>query len=316
MELIELSPKDFNYIFTEPYFVYGRTNFNILNKEKVDELFFLAFKEKKYKLGIICGRKENILKSPFSAPFGGFTFIKDEMRINYLDSALVELEKFAIQKGIREIEITLPPVLYDNSFISKQINSFFRKNYAINEINLNYHFDLKNFTDNYISSIWHNARKNLKIAFKEELKFHYCIGADEKKLSYEIIKVNRNARGFPLKMTWEQIQETIEIIKADFFIVFYKEEPVASAIIFQVSKNIYQVIYWGDNPEYSKHKPMNFLSYKVFEYYKNRKAEILDIGPSTENSVPNLGLCEFKESIGCEVTMKLSIKKIIYRNEN
>jgi len=46
---------------------------------------------------------------------------------------------------------------------------------------------------------------------------------------------------------------------------------------------------------------MNFLSFNVFNYYKDLGIEIIDIGHSTEDSIPNNGLCEFKESIGCSI---------------
>jgi hypothetical protein len=56
---------------------------------------------------------------------------------------------------------------------------------------------------------------------------------------------------------------------------------------------------------------MNFLSYKIFEFYKKTGIRIVDIGPSTENSVPNHGLCEFKESIGCDISTKFTYRKEI-----
>jgi hypothetical protein len=46
---------------------------------------------------------------------------------------------------------------------------------------------------------------------------------------------------------------------------------------------------------------MNFLSYKIFEYYQSTGIPYIDIGHSTVDSVPNNGLCEFKESIGCSL---------------
>ena len=54
---------------------------------------------------------------------------------------------------------------------------------------------------------------------------------------------------------------------------------------------------------------MNFLSFNVFQYYKNQGIAIIDIGPSTENSIPNHGLCEFKESIGCDISIKTEFFK-------
>ena len=97
-------------------------------------------------------------------------------------------------------------------------------------------------------------------------------------------------------MTWEQVYETAKIINADFFLVNDMEKPIAAAIVFHVTHSIVQVIYWGDRVGYSEKKPMNFLAFKLFEYYKNVGIKIIDLGPSTLNSVPNHGLCEFKES--------------------
>ena len=110
-------------------------------------------------------------------------------------------------------------------------------------------------------------------------------------------------------MTWDQIQETVKVIKADFFIVQQAAgKAIAAAMVFHVAEKIVQVVYWGDLPDFAHLKTMNFLSYKVFEYYKSKEIRIIDIGPSTENSIPNFGLCEFKESIGCDITSKFSFK--------
>jgi len=67
-------------------------------------------------------------------------------------------------------------------------------------------------------------------------------------------------------------------------------------------------------PEFSEYKTMNFLSFSVFEYYKSQGIRIVDIGPSTENSVPNYGLCEFKESIGCDIAIKTEFSKKLESN--
>lgn len=49
---------------------------------------------------------------------------------------------------------------------------------------------------------------------------------------------------------------------------------------------------------------MNMLTYSLFQHYRKTGVRILDIGISTENGIPNFGLCEFKESIGCSVSLK------------
>lgn len=69
------------------------------------------------------------------------------------------------------------------------------------------------------------------------------------------------------------------------------------------------MIYWGDIDGYSEERPMNLLAENVYEFYQQKGIHVLDIGPSTENGVPNYGLCDFKESIGCQCSSKYTLKK-------
>jgi lipid II:glycine glycyltransferase (peptidoglycan interpeptide bridge formation enzyme) len=109
-------------------------------------------------------------------------------------------------------------------------------------------------------------------------------------------------------MSWDQVLETTKVIPADFFRVETAEgTAIAAALVFKVAADVVQVIYWGDLPDYSELKTMNFLSYKLFGFYKEKGIGVIDIGPSTEDSVPNHGLCEFKESIGCNIQPKYSL---------
>ena len=109
-------------------------------------------------------------------------------------------------------------------------------------------------------------------------------------------------------MSFEQVKQTMQIVKHSCFIVENNGKSVASAIVFEVNPDVAQVIYWGDIPNVSELKCMNFLSYNVVEYYKDRGFKFLDIGPSTEDGIPNIGLCDFKESIGCDISSKFTLK--------
>ena len=177
-------------------------------------------------------------------------------------------------------------------------------------IELNYHFDLNKFSDQYSQNIWRNARKNLNQALANGLVFVRCELDEQKQEAYDVIKVNRMTRGVPLRLTSDALRNTARIIEADYFLVKDSERSsIAAAIVFKVAPQIGQIIYWGDNPNYSSLKTMNFLSYKVFEYFKSKGLRCLDIGYSTVDSVPNYGLCEFKESIGCDIQPKLTFSK-------
>jgi len=312
MEIVEAGYQEYTRLIPNPYHVFGSAAFNHANEDKAASVHYLLFKDGKYRLGIIGGVRDNVLLSPFSAPFGGFSFLQDDTRIGYLDEALQLLSSWAKNRRLAAIKITLPPSIYGESFLAKQVNSLYRNGFVTEKTDLNYAYRLVDFDENYAASIWYNARKNLKIALSNHLSFRLCEHEKEKEQAYAIIKQNREAKGFPLRMTWAQVQLSASLMKADFFLVTSKEGIVlAAAVIFHVSKGIVQVIYWGDLPEYAALKTMNFLSFKVFEYYKQQEMEMVDIGPSTENSVPNYGLCEFKESIGCSISCKFSFSKSI-----
>lgn len=310
MEIVEVSHDVYSGVIARPYHVFNSANFNFLNANKCEKVFYWLFREGKYRLGIIVGLKSNTILSPFSAPFGCFSYLNTKIKVDHIEKAVDETVKKCREMKICSITLTLPPLFYDSSFVSKTINCLFRKNFFIKSVDLNYALDLNHFSDQYINNVWHNARKNLKTSLSKELEFIKCGDNHQKYLAYEVIKYNREKHGFPLRMTWEQILETISVIQADFFLVKNSmQQDIASAIVFHVKeREIAQVIYWGDKPEYSKDKTMNYMSFKVFEYYKHEGFKYVDIGPSTENSLPNYGLCEFKESIGCFISPKITMR--------
>lgn len=294
------------------YNVFCSADFNEMNRSKCQSVNYLLFKDTKYRLGIIGGIKDGVFHSPYSAPYGGFSFISDNVRLQSIEEALIVLDEWAASHKVTTINITLPPDFYHRSFISKQINCLYRYGYKTARKDLDFFFDLENLNENYLNTLKSNARSNLRISLSSGLKFEKCSSPEGKRLAYDIIKRNKEARGFPLHMQWHHVEETSLLIESDFFLVRDVDNiPIASAIVFHAAEKIVQIIYWGDLREYGASKPMNFLSYKLFNYYKAMGFRIVDLGPSTENSIPNYGLCEFKESIGCEIVSKLAFTKEI-----
>jgi hypothetical protein len=308
MEITEASPREYNQAFFSTYHIFNSVEFNVLNESKSEQLLFLIFKDTKIRLGLIAGVKAKSLYSPFSAPFGGFSYLKEDVTIAQMDASVDALQHYATGR-VQSIHYTLPPLFYNELFNNKLLNVLYRKGFKISAIDLNYAFNLEKLTDDYETNIWYNARKNLRISLKSGFDFVKCESEESKREAYEVIKENRNRKGYPLKMTYEQVEKTTKVITADFFLLKKGDDKVAAAQIFHVTKKIVQVIYWGDIPDFVNYKPMNFLAWSVFKYYKNLGFKYVDIGPSTENGIPNYGLCEFKEGIGCDITPKISFTK-------
>jgi hypothetical protein len=300
LEIQEVTAAAYQSVVKSPTHLFNAAAFNELNNAKCEEVFYLLFKDSKIRLGIIVGLRANKLFSPFSASYGGFESLFSDCKLYQIDAMLSSFVAWATEKKFSGFKMILPPLFFNQDVSAKMLNCLYRAGFEVKNKELNYHFETKNFNDNYQQGIWYNAKKNLKKALANNLSFVKLTTTDEK-LSYDIIAQNRNERGFPLRLTFDQLKETGSLIPIDYFIVNAVEDTIGAAIVFHLSEKVVRVVYWGDLPQYSDLKTMNFLSYSVFKYYAALGIETIDIGHSTEESVPNHGLCEFKESIGCSL---------------
>lgn len=305
MRIIEVEAKEYKELFAKPQHVFNTVEFSQLNSHKAECLHYLVFDDAGARMGLILGeRGDSNLYSPFSAPFGGFTTNRPQ-QFEYFDKAVMALKEYG-ENMQKHIAMTLPPDFYDRHQLPLMVNAMHR-HAEIRYVDVNYHFQLEDFT-NYISQIDRNARNKLNHALKENLKFNKVAQGDSKGVAraYEVIRRNREEHGYPLRMSYDDVARTIDIIPADFFILSHDDTDIAAAQVFHVTDGISQLIYWGNLNKYSQMRPMNILAYRMFEYYHKQGLRILDIGPATEDGVPNYGLCNFKESIGCKTANKFS----------
>lgn len=302
----ELTAEEYKGLDVNPMHCYNSLPFTELNSNKVDRLrFFAWFEDDKLRATVILGENSESLRSPFSAPFGGFDCMRDPSD-ELVEQIFSDLGSMAAESG-KPVIITLPP-----SFYSPSVEPF-----AIHAINdpaievvadYNYHFTTSLAPD-YDLHLTKDGRKNLRKANNADFKFQLVMDHDKKRTVYDIIRQNRESQGYPLRMSFEQVMATAEIIRIDFFIMHDRmKNPVAAAICYHVTPEIVQVIYWGDLIEYRSSNPMSLLAARVFLHYYEAGVRIVDAGPSSTDGVPNRGLCSFKRRIGCELSSKVTIK--------
>lgn len=299
-------------------FAFCRAEFMKLNQSKVDSVEYLLFKKEGSERFAVCfGMLDGHACCPFSAPFGCPISLKKDLGMAAYDEMLGELERYAVTNGWNSIRWILPPAFYHEDEVTGWVNALYRRDYKFANIDINYAFDLREVNcSSYEKLIHHNARKNLRIALNSDLKLCICETDSDREAAYQIIAENRADKGYPLRMTYQQVCDTVQIIPHEFFLVEKEHEKVAAALVYRINEDIAQVIYWGDRLQYREYKTINFLSYQLIHYYGERGLKYLDIGPSTENSIPNYGLCDFKESIGCKRSLKYTMVKELRQSDN
>lgn len=306
MKIIELSPSEYKNLVKTPFSIFDSVEFCLLNADKVDEIKCLVFNDGKNRFGIIFGIKDGILRAPFSAPYACLSEISKNNKISSYTATASSLIDYARTVGAQGIRITLPPTIYDQSHLAKIINSFYIAGYKMSGCDLNYQIELDFINEDYFNLLDIKARQKLRSALDEGLIFEET---DNIQQAYDIIRRNRESKNYPLWMSYENILATREVVEIDFFIAYDSlKTPIASAMIYRVSDDKAQIIYWGNSPDTESLRPMNFMAYSIFNHYKGKGVKFMDIGPSTEFSIPNAGLCDFKQSIGCTVSPKISFE--------
>lgn len=290
---------------------YNRADFNSLNESKADKVYYLLIsKGNSLRFSLIVGVTNSVASSPFSAPFGYPESLKSGTSVSDYYEAYTLIEDFLKNRGVTKICFYPPASFFAPNDIAVWTNVLFANNYTVDFCDINYSFfNLPELLSCYSDVLPHNGKKNLRIAESSGSEFIVCSTKEEFHIAYEIIKSNRELKGHPLRMAESQIEETRKLIKSDIFLVKNGEDYIASALVYELSPEIAQVIYWADAAGHSDKKPVNFLCYELIKYYCAKGFSHLDIGISTEDGVPNPGLCDFKESIGCQRTDKLHFSK-------
>lgn len=309
MQMTEITAKEYDLMPKAVCSVFDTTAFCQLNKPKVDRLAYLLFHDGKNRFVMAAGIKNSVLKIPFSASFAMLNEVSKHNKILCYHEAVKALNSWAMQNGCSRVVFSLPPHFYQPDKITLLSNALLQNGYSLDAFEVNYEYHLKNFAEPYEMTIDPKARQKLRAAIKNGLTFEKT---EDLPLAYEIIRQNRAYRGFPLWMSLADVQATQKVVPMDFFLV--KDacgKPAASALIYHLTPEVLRVIYWGNTPESEELRPMNFLAYQVFKHYAGSKFRTIDIGHSTDDGIPNFGLCDFKQSIGCNCSPKCVFSKKI-----
>lgn len=233
--------------------------------------------------------------APFSAPFSAPCVAQG------VDAtvAVPQLYSRLPQAVGAPVRITLPPEAYGAYPLPHNA----RVEYA----EYNYHYPMAQAAE-YVQFLSHAGRKNHRRTMEYGFGFEHT---PDTARAYAVIEANRRAMGYPLAMSLDQVLQTTSCaVDADCFVLTLDGVDVAAAIVFSVTPQTVQVIYWGDHPEARQTRCMNALAWHVMQWYAQNRPCItmVDIGPASVHGVLNEGLARFKTSFGCVLTMRPTVR--------
>jgi len=307
--------EEYKRIVTDRRNFFNEPSFTELNKNKVDEVFYLIImRENSPKFGLIAGRIGDEMRIPFSAPYSYPVVIGSSAHVEAFDEAIKALDIYCNENGIHEIRFTFPPFLYDEDTLSVWTSAMYREGYEPVSIDINYILDLVNLNrDDYEMIIPKKGRSHLRKAKTSGIEIIRCVEEEDIAEAYKIIIENHNAKEYPTHMSLQQLKDTFAIVPHEVFLARLGGKGIASMIYYEVTKTVAECIYSGYLLEYSNSGVMNYLSWYAIKYFGDRGFTYIDRATAGKDSIPNYGLCDFKESIGGKRCLKYSFKKKLIR---
>ncbi len=294
--LKEISEKEFYSLFTSKQNPFLSKEFYLLNKEKVEEVKFLINDEPKPTIGMILGRVEQSLLSPYSAPFGGIHYSHSNIYIDKIEAFAENIKEYFYLNQYHFFKCVFPPSIYGVSFNHKMINAMVRKGFKLETPELTSYVNLNDFNYRFTHK---SSREYYNQALRNKLVFKPVSDDKTKQEIVDLIKENRERSGRKLRMNFEDFMKIESIWDVNYFGIFNSENLMVAGAIFYVFPNdklVYTAI-WGDSNDGRNLRAMDFLTFESWSHFKKNDFHYIDLGISTEdNAVPNEGLLRFKET--------------------
>lgn len=292
--LIETELSAYYEIFPAEVNPFITKGFIELNQGKAERILTLIDNQDKPGLGLVAGIQQDVLKSPFSAPFGGFHFKSDNLFSGKIDAFVQKLSEYIISQNLKGFDLIFPPDIYHQTFNAKVANALVRAGFAQSVPDITNWVDLNNFSGSFKQK---NSRECFRQAVRNGLSFTSVDNREEMEGVYDLIRLNRKRFGRPIYMSLKDILQVKGLWPVDFFKICSPDGSlVASAIFYRFHPDVAYAVFWGDNPKGRSLKAMDFLALHLYDFYKDKGFRYIDLGISTENGVPNEGLLRFKES--------------------
>lgn len=286
MALKEVTPEEYARLFADVPTCFDTAKFAEINRMRAGQIRCLTG----HGLGIIVGLKDDgMWHAPFSAPYASV-------------SGAGDYDRFAadlVRETGGRLVLTLPALIYGSEAAEKVFRPLARE--IIEDYN--YHYDLRLF-DDYEAHLSQMARRN----FHRSMKSAFLLEkTDDISGVYALIADHHRRLGYHMAMTEADVRRTTEAVEMDFFKVFLGDKTAGAAIYYRTAPGVAQLINWGDNLELRSLRVMPFMAHSIFGFYHSLGFHIIDMGPSSTDGIKNEGLVNFKLSLGCTETAKVTL---------
>jgi hypothetical protein len=296
--------------------LFARTEYALTQTEGPGEPVWLGLVPKddgRYRLGLQARWIDGELIAPWRAPVAGFSYRKESISVEGLEQALVGLQEWVVARGGRAIRLDLPPDIYHPLLTARLAHALGRTGYASLPPELHYWIRLPEGAAGTPGTVgtagtWKPATRTLTTTLNQArrngLTFLRLEKESDKLAAVEVAHGNRERLGRPVRLGREGIAAVESLVPVDWWGVRLGTELHAAAAVYRMPQQIGLVALGGSTAAGRELHAMDLLYANLIQAYARVELRYLDFGISTLEGEPNAGLMHFKESFGCQASLR------------
>jgi hypothetical protein len=302
--------------------LFNRASFHALNVRDGQQPFFTEIHDEAgHPLGGVSGvRDGDTFLSGYSAPFGGFDFLKDGETSENISRVVLESVRQIEAAGVHAIRLKLPPACYSRNEGMVQF-TLLNAGFSVERCELNQHLPVADWqsTDDFVAGLRSPAQKTLRHLMTQDLQFQQVFDDERCDRVHELLAQNRIRKGRRFALSREYLAKARENLRPDvgMFELVHRDTPVAAALVYRVAPGRELVVAWGDAEHQLKRSPMILLAYRLVQRCLAEGVGVLDLGISNEPEArdagglePNFGLVQFKRTLLARIEPRFTMVRV------
>lgn len=246
--------------------------------------------------------QEEIGYSPLRAPFGSLV-VNKTIAPSILNEFLEIIIDWCRENGLKALKIKHYPNCYDPEGSVLIQNALFNNGFLLTNSDIGQYIEVDPASQEFSRSARIKINKCKKAGFRFER-----LRISKIREVFDLLKRCKDRKGYPTNMNLEELEDLVHRFPGHYLIfgVTDDEKLISASICVVVNSEILYDFSHGHVWEYGKFSPVTLLVEGIINYCRQEKYQILDLGLSTENSVINNGLYDFKSRLGSRASLKFT----------
>jgi hypothetical protein len=248
-------------------------------------------------VGSLIGVKtEGIIDCGYKAPYGGPDIVRAGESTTEIIQFLRDAVASARQTGAKTLRIRARPA-YHSANEASVLFALFNLGFSVESCEFSQGIDVTRYSsaEHYIRELKDSQRNQIRRGLSQT-EFSEAETEEDWGIAYELLSLNRSFRALTLKFSLAYLLQLRAVFpqRLSMYLLRAEDRPIAAALVYRVRPKIDHIVSWGDDKTRRENAPVGTIAVHLLERAIREKVEILDIGISSVDGIPDDGLIAFK----------------------